>query len=365
VQGQNEKRENMKLASAERILKIEPIEGADLIQKATVLGWELVIKKDEFKVGDLAGYIQIDTVAPETPQFEFLRERKFRVRTIKLRKQISQGLLVPLPEGKWKEADDLTDALGVKKFSKDNEVEVRPRVPKVWYKKWWYMFKYNVLVKVFPGLKTFNRVAFPKHLVPITDEERIQNIPGVLETYKGRDFIVSEKLDGSSITIIHEVSRFGKHKYRVCSRRFELFNTNNEWHRVVKSTGFEEKVKAICYHKEVGSNNVIVQGEFIGQPQGNKYQLEANEIRLFNIYVNGKRLPQDQFYRICDELEIPCCPMIGNLSLNFTLPEIMQFAEGKSLLNKTAEREGLVFRCIDDNMSFKVISNKWLLKNQE
>lgn len=124
------------LASAERILKIEPIEGADFIQKATVLGWELVIKKDEFHVGDLAGYIQIDTVVPEIEQFEFLRERKFRVRTIKLRKQISQGILVPLPPGNWAEGDDLTESLGIKKYSKDIElVEERPKVPKVWYRK--------------------------------------------------------------------------------------------------------------------------------------------------------------------------------------------------------------------------------------
>src|ERR1700742_3014242 len=107
-----------KLATVERVLKIDPIEGADFIQKATVLGWELVIKKGEFSEGSLAGYIQIDTCVPETEQFEFLRERKFRVRTIKLRKQISQGLLVPLPPGDWQEGDDITDALGVKKYNK-------------------------------------------------------------------------------------------------------------------------------------------------------------------------------------------------------------------------------------------------------
>lgn len=106
------------LASVEKVLKIEPIEGADFIQKATVLGWELVIKKGEFKEGDFAGYIQIDTVVPESEQFEFLRERKFRVRTIKLRKQISQGLLVPLPAGNWKEGDDITEVLGLKSIQR-------------------------------------------------------------------------------------------------------------------------------------------------------------------------------------------------------------------------------------------------------
>lgn len=353
-----------KLATAEKVLKIEAIEGADFIQKATVLGWELVIKKDEFKVGDLAGYIQIDTVVPEIEKFEFLRERKFRVRTIKLRKQVSQGLLVPLPPGKWNEGDDLTDALGVKKYTKDQElVEDRPKVPKVWYKKLWYIFKYRYLVRVFPSLKTFNRASFPKNLVPITDEERIQNMPNVLERYKGKVFVVSEKLDGSSITIIHEKKWNGKSKYRVCSRRFELFNNKNEWHQVFFSTDFQRHVNTLCGHFQ--THNIIVQGEYIGKPQGNKYQLTNNEIRLFNIYVNGKRLPQNIFYEVCAFHKIPCCPHIATQPLNFDLPAILKYAEGKSLLNNQTEREGLVFRSVEDGLSFKVISNKFLLKNEE
>jgi RNA ligase (TIGR02306 family) len=127
----------MKLASAEKITAINPIEGADQIEVATVLGWQIVIKKNEFKVGDLVGYIQTDTIVPETPEFEFLRARDFRVRTIKLRKQISQGLIVPLP-GKYNEGDDLTDVLGIKKFSKDKEViEDKPKMPKSGYKKYY------------------------------------------------------------------------------------------------------------------------------------------------------------------------------------------------------------------------------------
>lgn len=351
------------LASAQRILKLDPIEGADMIVKATVLGWEIVVKKDEFKVGDLAAYVQIDTVVPETEQFEFLRERKFRVRTIKLRKQISQGLVVPLPSGNWKEGDDLTDALGVKKYSKEVEmVEERPRMPKRWYRKLWYILKYRYLVRVFPSLKTFNRASFPKHLVPITDEERIQNIPHVLEQWAGKEFVVSEKLDGSSITIIHE-SNWRRHsKYRICSRRFELFNTKNDWHGVFYSTRFDLYIKKLVAHWQ--TPNIIVQGEFIGKPQGNRYSV-ADQIRLFNIYVDDKKLSQDNFYVVCDILDIPVCPWVGNLALSFDLPGILKFAEGKSEVNEKIEREGLVFRCVEDGLSFKVISNKYLLKNNE
>lgn len=352
------------LASAQKIISLDPIEGADLIVKATVLGWEIVVKKDEFKVGDLVAYIQIDTVVPETEQFEFLRERNFRVRTIKLRKQISQGLVVPLPAGNWGEGDDLTEALGIRKFEKGGEVPgVQPRKPKVWYKKWWYILKYSCLVKVFPGLKTFNRNRFPTNLVPITDEERIQNIPGVLQRYMGKSFVVSEKLDGSSITIIHERKWNGKSRYRVCSRRFELFNTKNEWHQVFFSSNFANHLQALVTHFK--TPHVVVQGEFIGAPQGNRYGLKENEIRLFNIYIDGERLTQDRFYDACNKLEIPCCPYLGQTLLCHDLPSILLYAEAKSTLNKAVEREGVVFRCIEDGLSFKVISNKYLLKNNE
>jgi hypothetical protein len=353
----------MKLASVERITSLTPIEGADSIVTAQLLGWNIVVKKDEFQVGQLVSYIQIDTVTPEKEEFEFLRPRNFRVRSIKLRGQISQGLIVPLSEGKWKEGDDLTEVLGIKKYSKDKEVsESRPKMPKVWYKKLWYKLKYNVLVKLFPWAKVVNRNGFPKDVVSITDEERIQNIPRVLDTYKGKMFVAAEKLDGSSITIIHE-KKWNKSKYRLCSRRFELFNTDNEWYRVFVDTNFKQYIDLLAKH--FNTNNVVVQGEYIGKPQGNKYRLTQNEIRLFNIQINGKRLTQDTFYQICTQYNIPCCPLLGQFELNHTLPELLKYAEGKSKLNSSTEREGVVLRCVEDNLSFKVISNKFLLKNDE
>ena len=121
----------------------------------------------------------------------------------------------------------------------------------------------------------------------------------------------------------------------------------------------------MCIRDRYKTNNVVVQGEYIGKPQGNKYKLTKNEIRLFNIQINGKRIPQDEFYNVCTEFSIPCCPKIDEFKLNHTLPELLKMAEGKSVLNKSTEREGLVLRCTEDNLSFKVISNKFLLKNEE
>lgn len=360
----------MKLASVQKILRLDPIEGADMIEKATVLGWEIVVKKGEYRVGDLCAYIQIDTVVPDLPEYEFLRERKFRVRTIKLKKQISQGLIVPLPNRPdglyfYNEGDDLTEILGIKKYDKvDNNPEryEKPRMPKKWYRKFIYLFKYNFLYKAFPKLQRLSRSPFPKHLVSITDEERIQNMPQVLTQYAGKPFVVSYKLDGSSITIIHS-RLFGKSKFRICSRKFELHDNKNDWYRVFESTGFKNEVlKLVRYYK---TNNIIVQGEAIGKFNGNHHNLQSEQIRLFNIYVNGKRINQKELLDMCFNWNIPHCPKYKEVVLNHTLPEILKESEIKDILNPNVDAEGLVWRCIEDNMSFKVINNKYLLKNNE
>lgn len=357
----------MKLASVQKITDITPIEGADAIELAFLLGWQVVIKKGEFKVGDLVCYIQIDTVVPETEQFEFLRERKFRIKTIKLRKKLSQGLIIPLPTiplSKYKEGEDITELIGVKKYEKpDNNPQryEKPRVPKVWYKKWIYLFKYNFLYKLFPWLQQQSRSPFPKTLVSITDEERIQNIPQVLQQYKGKEFVVSYKLDGSSITIIHS-KILGKSKFRICSRRFELHDKKNDWYKVFTETNFKDEITKLVKHYR--TNDIIVQGEAIGKFNGNHHNLEKEQIRLFNIYVNGKRINQKEFIEVCRANNIPHCPMYVNIILNHTLEEVLEMSQIKDIINSNVEAEGLVWRSVEDNLSFKVINNRYLLKHE-
>lgn len=354
-----------KLASVEIITDIQPIPDADNIVTAFILGWKVVVKKNEFNIGDKVCYIQIDTVVPELPEYEFLRERNFRVRTIKLKGQISQGLIVPLPKGSFKEGQDITELVGVKKYEKiDNNPEKyeKPRVPKQWHKKFIYLFKYNVLYKTIPFLQKKSRSPFPKHLVSITDEERIQNMPQVLNQYKGKEFVVSYKLDGSSITIIHQKFLF-KSKFRICSRRFELHDTKNDWYKVFSETNFKNEVLKLVKHYK--TNDIIVQGEAIGKFNGNHHNLQKEQIRLFNIYVNGKRLPQNEFIEVCLANNIPHCPLYKYITLNHTLPEIIKESEIKDKLNPSVDAEGLVWRCIEDNTSFKVINNKYLLKNNQ
>lgn len=332
-----------------------------MIERASVLGWHVVVKKGEYNVGDLCTYIQIDTVVPELEEYDFLRERKYRVRTIKLRKQISQGLIVPLPKGKWKEGDDLTEIMGIKKYEKpDNNPEryERPRMPKVWYKKYIYLFKYNVLYKLFPSLKKKQRSSFPTNLVGITDEERIQNMPQILTSHAGKEFVVSYKLDGSSITVIHN-KVMGKSKFRICSRRFELHDKKNDWYNVFTKNNFDREILKLVDHFK--TNDIIVQGEAIGKFNGNHHNLQSDQIKLFNIYVQGKRLRQDEFEKVCTMWNIPFCPIYKYITLSHTMDEILKVSEIKYLINPKVEAEGLVWRCIEDNTSFKVLNNKYLL----
>jgi hypothetical protein len=350
---------NENLASIQRIIDIQPIEKADSIETAKVLGWEIVIKKGEFKIGDLCTYIQIDTIVPETEQFEFLRERKFRVRSIELRGQISQGLIIPLPEGNFNEGDDVTDLIGVKKYVKtienndDEEVSI-PKKHKKWWKKWFYEFIYK-------KFKKKRKTDFPTKLVPKTDEDRIQNKPWVLDNYRGKTFVVTEKLNGSSITIIRD-KKYWCNYDRVCSRNFEILDKNNEWYKVYLETNFKQHMNNL--QKHFLTDKIIVQGEYIGKPHDNPYKVK-NEIRLFNIFVDGKKIDPNTFKQVCDLYNIPKCPFLGYITFDFDMKKLINYAEAKSILNTDVEREGLVLRDASNTISFKVISNKFLLKNEE
>lgn len=217
-----------KLAHVERIVDIKPIPNADKIEVATVLGWQVVIKKGEFSSGEQVVYIEIDSRVPDDiPYFSFLKDRNYKVKSIKLRKQVSQGLIVPmslLPEGEYQDGDDVTDILRIKKIE-DNYVQ--PKVPKeVQLKQRHKKLTQNKVFQWFMKYAWFRSIAF-KVLIPKkkkknwpewiikTDEERVQNMPWVLENK--RPFSVTEKLDGTSATYsLHKEGR--KWKMYVCSR---------------------------------------------------------------------------------------------------------------------------------------------------
>lgn len=191
-----------KLASIQKISSLQPIPNADNIEIATVLGWQCVVKKGEFKVGESVVYFEVDSILPEKPDFEFLRPRKFRIKTIKLRGVVSQGLIMPLSvlpaNFKFRGVfvgQDVTDVIGVIKYDPEAEIESQETSSnKSWISK--FMMRYAWYRKIFGGKTEKGWPSFISH----TDEDRIQLFPNICEDESRTEFIVTEKLDGQSAT---------------------------------------------------------------------------------------------------------------------------------------------------------------------
>lgn len=207
-----------KLAHIEIIESIEPIEGADAIEVCKILGWNCVIaKKDGFKVGDKVVYCEVDSVLPELPQFEFLRNKKFRIKTIKLRGQISQGLVLPLnilseinPEvsiGSLEIGQNVTEDMRITKYLSPSE---RAELTKQENKKHWT--KDNKLTAWLWKYKWFRQLVVPikskgfPNWVTKTDEERIQNCPEVLSDFADKEVYITEKIDYQSVTFTSQLT---------------------------------------------------------------------------------------------------------------------------------------------------------------
>jgi len=333
-----------KLATIRKITSISPIEGADSIELAKIDGWQVVVKKGEFKENDPCVYVEIDSILdPENPEFLFMQTRRFRVRTIKLRGQLSQGIAFPvgiLPgihlDNTFKEGDDVTDLLKIIKYE--------PNIPA------------NLSGKIKGYFPTFLRK---------TDEERIQNLSQAYENYRKSTYYVTEKLDGSSATFYLNNGSFG-----CCSRNIDLLedDTNLFW-KVARAMEIEKRMRELAEESKGAHVNFAIQGELIGNGvQGNKYGLEANTVRFYNWFDIDMQqyAPMSIFSSYIKRLGFQTVPILDDF---FPLPpsidELLKYAEGKSTLNNNTEREGLVLRNESRTISFKVISNKFLLKNEE
>lgn len=196
------------LAHVEKVIDVQPIEGADKIEVATVLGWQCVVKKNEVNVGDLVVYIEIDSVLPDIPYFQFMEPRKYRVKTIKLRKQISQGLIIPISDiskiaidlesindiNILKEGQDITGLLNITKYESPSDRESNnshfTKRKYSWYIKWLTRYQW------FRKLTGMRSKSFPDWLKKI-DETRLQNIPSILRN-TDKDWYATEKVDGQS-----------------------------------------------------------------------------------------------------------------------------------------------------------------------
>lgn len=342
---------NRKLATVERILAIDEIPGAENIEVATVRGWKVVVKKGEYQVGDLAIYIEIDAFIP-TAMAPFLTKPGHfpkvyegiegeRLRTVKLRGQISQGLILPLSVHNAVSAadesnigDDVTEHLGIVKYEPP-------------------------IAACLAGTVRGN---FPS-AVPKTDQERIQNLGKQLKQWQeqGLHFEVSEKLDGSSATFYLDLEG----TLHVCSRNLDLKeDENNTFWKIAHQ--YDIGAKMI----EDGLFGYAVQGELIGEGiQDNKYKLKGHDFYVFDIYnVNtGKYLTMDERNVFAFQLGLKHVPLVDkSFSLQgHTIESLLAYVQGKSALLSTQEREGNVFKCLEDpSISFKGISDIFLAKEK-
>jgi RNA ligase (TIGR02306 family) len=342
-----------KMATIRKIDALRPIEGADVIECAVVGGWTVVVKKGEYSAGDLAVYCEIDSFIP-TAIAPFLTKadnypKVFegvegeRLRTMKLRGQLSQGLLLPLKElygllrglNNHFEGQDVSENLGIVKYEAP--------VP-------------ACLAGEVKGM-------FPSR-IPKTDQERVQNLKAELKEWMAEDlhWEVTEKLEGSSMTVYCIDGEVG-----VCSRNLDLKpNLDNSLWRAANKYNLPTKLVGL-------GRNIAIQGELVGNGiQGNIYQMRDQDFLVYDVYDidAGRYFTPVERKAFVAEHKLNHCPVLAysaNLydTLGITdMTQLLKFAEGKSVMGLVGcEREGIVFKCHERSVSFKVISNKYLLKH--
>lgn len=391
--------ETRALAHVELITDIQPIPNADKIEVATILGWKVVIaKKDNFKIGDKVVYIEIDSKVPEKPEFEFLRDRHFKVKTVRLRGQYSQGLIMPMSilNNDYDVGTDVTNELGITYAIAEDNVRkantinketkyismasrhknIFKRKPIRWLMKHSWGKK---ILFVFFGKKKDMPLQFPTkfNYIKKTDQTRIENMPWILNDKT--PFIRTEKCDGSSATYIIERKKKNKFEFYVCSRNVRMlkptqpcyFNDNVYWEMAQK---YDIENKLIDYiSKYPNLSYVCWQGEICGNKiQSNPHKLTTNHLFCFHMIDSEKG-----FYDIRDAVKIwnqynmEHVPVDDILYiLPDTIEEIKADADGyydPSVCegNTKCSREGFVYYSSSNpNLSFKNVSRKYLLKHE-
>ena len=363
------------LAHIERIEWVRPIEGADNIELVGVLGWSCIAKKGEFKQGDKAVYIEIDSRVPAEEPFLFLASKGFKVKTMKLGKfkVISQGLALPLSYfhsslGNYEVGEDVTEVLKIVKIEDEQDAPVirytekeieflrHPIVVVLMKFKWFRKMVEGILLK-----RSVKR-AWPVE-VSKTEEERIENMPYLLGDLNC--WVITEKLDGTSTTYLARRKR-KKIEFIVCSRNHRLTEKDNiYWRNAVKYDIEGVLTSYLKHHPE--AKWVAIQGESIGPSvQGNPYKLTEERFYAFNfIDSNRGRYNSLSAYEQLTSYNVPFVPIVGMAPLRKTMEETKKDADGNSEINKEVKREGLVYRRVDGGASFKNISREYLLKNKK
>jgi RNA ligase (TIGR02306 family) len=329
----------MKLASIQIITDIRPIEGADRIEAATVLGYQTVIKKGEFRPDDLCVWHEPDTVAADKPEYEFLRKQGFRLKVSRFKGQVSQGLALPLavlPAATYAVGDDVTELTGIRKYEKP----------------------------LSPNLVGVAKGAFPSWM-PRTDEPNLRSFPEALDEFTGRECVITQKVDGTSATYYLRGGEFG-----VCTRNLELLDdpASMFW-RVAREHRLREALATL-------NGDFALQGEVHGEGiQGNHLGVKGVSFAAFNLfdiathaYASHKALAE-----FCKATGLPMVREVWRGEFRFALPELVELASAQDYA-PGRPAEGIVIRPVEEarsrilecgRLSAKVISERYALKHGE
>ena len=375
------------LAYVVKVGKVEPIEGYDRVEFAHVNGWGCVVPKGSFKEGDLGVYFEIDSKCPAVEPFLFLEKRNYRIKTQKMCKRVSQGLLMPFSDfgwedGKYAEGDFLTKELGITYYEAEDNVRKANSVYK--YKKMaqrngklfrhqpfrWLMRREwgKKLLFVFFGKKRDKKTGWPVW-VKKTDEERVENMPYILENKD--PWIASEKLDGTSTTFTMKRKLFGRYDFYICSRNVvfdkpdkECFYDTNVYLEMAEKYDIERKMaKMLKMFPDV--EWITLQGEtYGGNIQKRHYSTNEHRFAGFNfITSNEGRWNSVRAAKFMAEFNIPWVPILNeNYILPDTIEELRAYVHSEPSTVDGIIKEGIVFRSQDGSMSFKCVDPEFLMK---
>ena len=408
----NPKTNERELAYVVTIDELRAIEGYDKVEHARVGGWWVIVRKDQFKVGDLAIYIEVDSKVPEQEPFMFLEKRNFKVKTLKMCKVISQGLLMhphDFPnwdicgkkmdgETEWTNyiedekgnslyvGDFLTQKLGIvyadaadnkrKANSADKYKLMAQRRHKLFSKqpfKWLMKRTWGrKLLFLFFGKKKDKKNAWPVW-VSKTDEERCQNMPWL---FPGTDeeYIATEKIDGTSTTFTMKgLGR--KREFYICSRNVvfdkpdkKCYYETNVYTEMAEKYDIENALGRLMSEMDFQPEYVTIQGETYGEGiQKRDYNLKEHRFMAFNVIFGMPdghpwRLNPIEMTELLSKYDIPCVPIVDeHFKIPATCDDLLELAGGASQVDG-GMREGLVFRSHDGVKSFKAVDNKFLLR---
>jgi RNA ligase (TIGR02306 family) len=331
------------LVTIQKVKEITPIPDSDFLELVHVMGWQCVVKKGEFKAADMGVYYEVDSFLPLDERYEFLRAssfrdnvdngKGFRIRTLKMRGQLSQGLFLPLE--KFPELEGLSEGADV--------------TEKLNVKKWYIPETANAGGTI---------IGERPHGIPASDEIRIQSALELLEELKGKPYYITTKMDGTSGIVYYIDGKIG-----CCSRNKEIKDEESSlyWTPVYKY-GLKEKLAKL-------GRNIVITGEICGPGiQKNRLRLTDIDWYVFDVkdWDTGKYFPYDEAVKLCAELGLLTVPLEERgEQFDYSLETLLEKARGK--YPSGLDKEGIVVRStlFPKAVSFKVLNNDALLKEKD